>query len=177
MSIGAFLISIVSFYFTYFYESHKLEVVVIEADPSGSQLDIKVAIINPGNRKALISEAYVLINSGENTLIEHNALDEIKLNNELPLIVEPNSIAVISFEGHLSPEDLYAVGQKPINAGGLEEFNGEATKRVEIAVHFESMDFKGNLLYAKLNPLIVYVTTKDFAGWHVDSGIRYLFEK
>ena len=59
ISFVALLASFAGIYFSHFYESHELEAVVMEADPAGGDLVYSVAIINPGNRKAVISEAWL----------------------------------------------------------------------------------------------------------------------
>jgi hypothetical protein len=178
ISSVAVFVSFASLYFSHFHVSHKIEAVVLEADPAGGDLIYQVAIINPGNRKALIKSASLqLMNPGEGALHVSNPFSSVRIRQPLPAVIEEASIMLLTFQGPLSFRELYERGSTPDPGSGLEEFNGEPTKKVLVTATFESMDFKGDVYRAETGVMSAHITQSSVAGWYHDGATRSLFVK
>jgi hypothetical protein len=177
ISCVALFVSFVGVYFSHFYVSQKLEVVVLEADLAGGELVYQVAIINPGNRKALIKDASLIVNPGDNILHASNPLRSVKRSTSLPATVEKDSVTLLTWEGPFLFADLYERGVEPEQGSGLETFDGEPTKKVVITASFESMNFRGDIYHANTGVMSAHITTSNVAGWQHDGAKRSLFVK
>ncbi len=177
ISSVALIASFSGIFFSHFYASHQLEAVVLQADPAGGDLVYQVAIINSGNRKALITEAWLGLNSGDNELHGSNPFGSIELQSTLPVVIDDKSIVLLTFKGPLSFQKLYKRGGEPDLGSGLEEFDGEETRKIRVTAGFLSMDFKGVVYRADTGVMSAHITTKNVAEWHHDGAKRSLFIK
>lgn len=176
-SVLALAVAGLTLYFSEFHRKDKLEAVVLEADPLGGTIKYQVAILNSGNRPALIKSAQLLVRSPENQLTADDPLSEIKLNPSLPVIVEKGGIIVLTFTGPVKMFHLYQRGGPPDQSKGLAEFDGEATRKVMIDAHFESMDSTGNVYQALTGPLVAHITKTKVAVSDHEGSRRSLFSK
>lgn len=176
LSVLALVLSGLSLYFGEFHVSDKLEVVVMEADPAGGALVYEVAIINPGNRKAVIKSAGLFLDRDDGTLTTVNPLKDVKLKQALPMLVEAQDIALLRFEGPIRFDELYRYGSAP-DAGGHEEFDGEKTRKIRISAIFESMDFRGIVYHASTGVMTAHITQHNVATWGSDDTKRSLFQR
>ena len=177
ISFLALIVAGLTLYFSEFHRTEELEAVVLEADPLGGTIKYQVAILNGGNRPALIKSAKLLVRSPENELSADNPLSEIKLKPSLPMIVEKGGIIVLTFTGPMKLVDLYQRGSPPNQFKGFAEFDGEATRKVMIDAHFESMDSTGNVYQALTGPLVVHITKTKVAISDHEGSRRSLFSK
>jgi hypothetical protein len=174
ISALALILSGLSLYFGQFYVSERLEVVVMEADPAGGTLVFEVAILNPGNRKALIKSADLILNPGDKVLNASNPLRDVRLKQNVPIVVDAKDIALLRFEGPIRFEELYQYGMAP-DAGGHEEFDGEKTRKIHITATFESLDFRGIVHSAETAVMTAHITRSNVASWRTDGAKRSLF--
>lgn len=176
ISIVALTVSIAGFYYTHLRTSLALEAITLEADPAGGALFYQLAVVNPGNRKALITEAYLLQRSAAGVLHGSNPLSQISLSTELPVVLEENSILVLTFEGPLPLNDMYERGGDPDEGTGLDEFNGETTRKIWLEATIDAMDFRGVPHTSNAGLLSAHITRSEVAGWSFDTKKHSIFE-
>ena len=165
LSIFALLISASTFYMQNMYVSNHLEAIALTVDPAGGIFEYQVAIVNPGNKNAVIKSVNLYVQSDDNVLHASNPLSNVKLLQELPIKINSNDILTMTFIGPIEFIDLFHRGRIPEKGGGYEEFDGEATREIFIGASFESIDYKGNLHEAKANILSAFVTKFNVASW------------
>jgi hypothetical protein len=176
LSIVALIVSGLGLYYGEFHVSERLEVVVMEADPAGGVLVYEVAVLNPGNRKAVIKSAHLSLDQDGRALSTSDPFKDVQLCQDLPMLVEAEDIALLRFEGPISFNELYQYGTAP-DTGGHEEFNGEKTRKIRIAATFESMDFRGVVYHASTGVLTAHITRSNVASWGSDGSKRSLFQR
>ena len=175
LSVFALTISFISLYLSPFHVSQKLEAVVLEADISGANLSYEVAIINPGNRRALVTSASIGLDSPEGVLYADNPFKGFEATTDFPLVVGAEDFVVISFNGPVSFDELYGYGGEPDQDSGLEKFNGDPTRKIGVVAFFTSMNFEGKLFHAETDVLSAHITRSNVAGWGSDGVKRSLF--
>lgn len=175
ISLCALIIAGLSLYFSEFHKLDKLEAVVLEADPLGGILKYQVAILNSGNKPALLKSAQLLLRSPENELSAENPFSAMKLDPALPLVIEKGGIIVLTFTGPMKLSDLYRRGSPPDKLKGFAEFDGEATRKIWIDGYFESMDSTGNIYHVLTGPLVAHITKTKVATWGHDESKQHLF--
>ena len=135
-SFLALLVSGLTLYYAEFRQQDEVEVVLLEADPMGGKLTYQVALLNQGNRPAVLKTANMRLKNNTADLVVSNPFSKIDVHPKLPIIVEKGKIVVLTFSGPLSLDELYDRGLPPDNAKGFDEFDGEKTKRVLISAYF-----------------------------------------
>ncbi|WP_394787355.1 hypothetical protein [Rhodoferax sp.] len=140
ISACALIVAAFTLYLTEFRRDDRLEAVVLEADPLGGEMMYQVALLNSGNKPALVQSAVLLMRSNANELVADNPLSDIKVRPSLPVVIEKGGILVLTFSGQMKLENMYLRGSLPTQPSENSEFDGEVTRKVMIDAHFQSMD-------------------------------------
>ncbi|WP_299741100.1 hypothetical protein [uncultured Roseobacter sp.] len=177
ISVVALTVSLAGFYYSHLRTSLALEAITLEADPAGGVIVYQVAVVNPGNRTALITNARLLQRSAGNVLHASNPLGQVNLSTELPVVLEKNQILVLTFEGPLTLNDMYERGSDPDKGTGLEEFNGEPTRKIWLEATFDAMDFRGVAHTSSAGLLTAHITRREVASWSFDAAKHSIFER
>ncbi|BDT65966.1 hypothetical protein os1_01170 [Comamonadaceae bacterium OS-1] len=163
ISACALIVAAFTLYLTEFRREDRLEAVVLEADPLGGEMMYQVALLNNGNKPALVQSAMLLMRSNANELVADNPLSEIEVRPSLPVVIEKGGILVLTFSGHMKSENMHLRGNLPTQQSKISEFDGEATRKIMIDAHFQPIDSTGQIYHAITDPLIAHITSKKVA--------------
>jgi hypothetical protein len=162
ISMFALLLAGLTLYYSEFRRADELEAVVLDSDPLGGIIDYQVAILNNGNKSALITSARLEIRSKMDELHVDNPLSKVQLNLSLPVLIEKNGILVVKFHGPMNLESMYHRGEVPVDKSEA-EFNGEATRKVFIEARLTAIDSTGETNYAITGPISAVITKSKVA--------------
>jgi hypothetical protein len=175
LSLLAVFISALTLYFSEFHTSELLEAVVLEVDPIGGSLDYQVAILNQGNRQAILTSARIAVASNDNVLVASNPFEKVRITPEFPAIIEPEHVLIVRFNGPLDLAELHARGGAPDR--GFEEFDGKPGRKVVLRADFEARDFKGREYSAIIGVATVHLTPATVAGSGELPPLRAVFRR
>ena len=176
ISAAALFIASASFYFGEIRKTDNVEAIVLEADPLGGRMLYQVAIVNHGNQSALIKSAKLQLQSPPGELIADDPLKSIKVSPDLPVVVEKDKILVVTFSGDLNLPHLFERGEVGPSSLGVDEFDGQETKEIQIDAVFESMDSSGSVFRAQTGPLKAANTKLKVAASASEGIKRALFK-
>ena len=112
-AILAVLISAISLYHTTLYKTDSVQGALISGE-SGANLSFDLAVVNSGNRPAIISSIKVFYNftdrAGATPVVRRRARDQ-----QLPVALIPGDLKLISHKPYINPTDLYEFGLEAKN--------------------------------------------------------------
>jgi hypothetical protein len=147
---------------------------VFEADPAGAELDFRLALINPGNRAALVTGLDPALVSMNGSRVSVLTAFDVEPDRRPPLLVQPGEIVTLYFSGTLDLPALFERGAPPAK-GSTQEFDGLPTRHIIFGVAVSSMNSSGVQYEALSGLLSMHITNESVAEWHHDEVKSNLF--
>ena len=173
MSGFALAISLISVYFQFFFVSYSVKASFLGMEFRENTISMKVAVINGGNRQALITDAYPAIRSSASGGSETHGkreydfrrVENSKNHSLLPAVMKPGDILLLTFTIPFIPAKYYEEG-KSISSHSFEE-SDKTEREIDVGVIFSVVTHKGESKYKQYAASTIYLSQeRGYVGHH-----------
>lgn len=141
ISVIALVISSITFYYSYWYESSRLSINILSLSVWHDTVNINMAFTNNGNRQSLVRNVKYVIGSKELSYIYYNKETVVP---SAPFVIEPGEIVPVTLTSPLNAENMFSF-MDPSWRGSLAPKNLTKGPRraVPVGLRIDSMKSNG----------------------------------
>lgn len=152
LSAIAIILAAISIYYQFFHVSQELKVSALNFGFQGNTISTRLALINAGNREALITDIYAVRSAADGTF--RGLGGPVKTPEGVPTVIKPSEILIITVTTDCEPAFFFDTAEP------LESADYDVTRRVRVALGFSFMDSNG-VQYASTVPFSEIDIQKD----------------